>query len=115
MVLERKNFKLYKAKKQWVTACATVLVTLGATAFVNASANADPNSTLTEPVTKEAVATVQSGNARQDKATTTVNQTDPNSAPVSQNAGKPVSADSLTTQHDGQSSNQADPSTVTTN
>lgn len=61
MVLERKNFKLYKAKKQWVTACATVLVTLGATAFVNASANADPNSTLTEPVTKEAVATVQSG------------------------------------------------------
>lgn len=115
MVLERKNFKLYKAKKQWVTACATVLVTLGATAFVNASANADPNSTLTEPVTKEAVATVQSGNAHQDKAATTVNQTDPNSAPVSQNAGKTVSADSLTTQHDGQSSNQADPSTVTTN
>lgn len=33
------NYKLYKAKKQWVTACATFLLTFGATAVFN-SANA---------------------------------------------------------------------------
>ena len=31
---ERKNFRLYKAKKQWITACATFVFTLGASAAV---------------------------------------------------------------------------------
>lgn len=43
MVPERRNFKLYKAKKQWITACATFLLTFGATAVLNVSANAETN------------------------------------------------------------------------
>ena len=44
LVPERRNFKLYKAKKQWITACATFLLTFGATAVMNVSASADANS-----------------------------------------------------------------------
>lgn len=43
MVPERRNFKLYKTKKQWITACATFLLTFGATAVLNVSANAETN------------------------------------------------------------------------
>lgn len=32
MTPQRRNYKLYKAKKQWFTACATFLVALGAMA-----------------------------------------------------------------------------------
>ncbi|WP_295729394.1 KxYKxGKxW signal peptide domain-containing protein [uncultured Limosilactobacillus sp.] len=41
MIPERKDFKLYKAKKQWVTACATALLAFGTTAVMNVSAHAD--------------------------------------------------------------------------
>lgn len=37
----RRNYKLYKAKKQWLTACVTFLLTFGTTAVVNASVHAD--------------------------------------------------------------------------
>lgn len=40
MIPERKNYKLYKAKKQWVTACATVLLTVSATAAMSVDAHA---------------------------------------------------------------------------
>lgn len=42
---ENKNYKLYKAKKQWITACATFLLTLGATAAVNTNVQAATNPT----------------------------------------------------------------------
>lgn len=53
---ERRNYKLYKAKKQWITACATFLLTFGATAVMNVSAQADQNAGSAEPVVEEKVA-----------------------------------------------------------
>ena len=41
MTPKNKNYKLYKAKKQWITACATFMLAFGATAVVNASVQAD--------------------------------------------------------------------------
>ncbi|MCI1974433.1 MAG: MBG domain-containing protein [Limosilactobacillus sp.] len=44
MVPERKNFKLYKAKKQWLTACATFMFAFGASAVMNvAQADKQPD------------------------------------------------------------------------
>ncbi|WP_367341241.1 MBG domain-containing protein [Limosilactobacillus sp.] len=40
---ENRNYRLYKAKKQWITACATVLMALGATAATQVNAQADSN------------------------------------------------------------------------
>ena len=34
MTPKNKNYKLYKAKKQWITACATFMLAFGATAAV---------------------------------------------------------------------------------
>ncbi|HJA47280.1 MAG TPA: KxYKxGKxW signal peptide domain-containing protein [Candidatus Limosilactobacillus excrementigallinarum] len=64
MVPERRNFKLYKAKKQWITACATFLLTFGATTVMNVSAHADVNSDSgnTTPQTAE-VASATSSNS----------------------------------------------------
>jgi hypothetical protein len=55
MVPERRNYKLYKAKKQWITACATFLLTFGVTAVAsNASAQADTTAqTSSNPQTVE--------------------------------------------------------------
>ena len=52
---ERRNYKLYKAKKQWITACATFLLTFGATAVMNVSAQADTNENSSEPIEVEEV------------------------------------------------------------
>ena len=40
MVPENRNYRLYKAKKQWITACATVLVALGTTVAFQGNAQA---------------------------------------------------------------------------
>lgn len=45
MIPEQRNFKLYKHKKQWMTACATFLLTFGATAVMNVSASANTDNT----------------------------------------------------------------------
>lgn len=50
MTPKNKNQKLYKAKKQWITACATFMLAFGATAVVNASVQAD----TTTPATTQA-------------------------------------------------------------
>ncbi|WP_431814393.1 MBG domain-containing protein [Limosilactobacillus portuensis] len=50
MTPKNKNYKLYKAKKQWITACATFMLAFGATAVVNASVQAD----TTTPATAQA-------------------------------------------------------------
>lgn len=68
MVPEQRNFKLYKAKKQWVTACATFLLTFGATAVVSASANADSNSTSNGESTPKTVEVVQTANETQGQS-----------------------------------------------
>lgn len=66
---ERKNYKLYKAKKQWFTACATFLVAFGAMAVTN---NVEASK---EPVASGAttIATVAgSSSAASSAASTTV-------------------------------------------
>ncbi|MDE7039809.1 MAG: BspA family leucine-rich repeat surface protein, partial [Limosilactobacillus sp.] len=50
MTPKNKNYKLYKAKKQWITAWATFMLAFGATAVVNASVQAD----TTTPTTTQA-------------------------------------------------------------
>lgn len=50
MTPKNKNYKLYKAKKQWITTCATFMLAFGATAVVNASVQAD----TTTPATAQA-------------------------------------------------------------
>lgn len=47
MTPKNKNYKLYKAKKQWITACATFMLAFGATAVVNASVQADTTTLAT--------------------------------------------------------------------
>lgn len=54
MTPKNKNYKLYKAKKQWITACATFMLAFGKTAVVNASVQAD----TTTPATTQAGGTV---------------------------------------------------------
>lgn len=41
MTPERRNYRLYKAKKQWITACATFMLTFGVAAVVNTGVHAD--------------------------------------------------------------------------
>ena len=50
MTPKNKNYKLYKAKKQWITACATFMLAFGATAVVNASVQADTTTPATTQV-----------------------------------------------------------------
>ncbi|MBB1069396.1 KxYKxGKxW signal peptide domain-containing protein [Limosilactobacillus sp. RRLNB_1_1] len=52
---ENRNYRLYKAKKQWITACATFMLAFGATAVINASAD------TTSPVTQQPI--VESGSS----------------------------------------------------
>ena len=47
MTPKNKNQKLYKAKKQWITACATFMLAFGPTAVVNASVQADTTTLAT--------------------------------------------------------------------
>lgn len=105
LVLERKNFKLYKAKKQWATACATVLAALGTTAAVGTSAHADAASnSSSDPVAevKTAVdtgAVTKSATTRENQATLTTSSTvtaAPTEAGVKTQAG---TQDSLAVDH----------------
>lgn len=56
MTPKNKNYKLYKAKKQWITACATFMLAFGATAVVNASVQADTTTPATTQVSGSTVA-----------------------------------------------------------
>ena len=75
MTPKNKNYKLYKAKKRWITACATFMLAFGATAAVNASVQAD----TTTPATTQAsgsTATVAASAQPQSAATETAQNTD---------------------------------------
>ena len=74
MIPEQRNFKLYKHKKQWMTACATFLLTFGATAVMNVSASANTDNTSnggSTPNTAEVVkaASVNSSQEQSNKET----------------------------------------------
>ncbi|MEY8442414.1 MBG domain-containing protein [Lactobacillaceae bacterium 24-114] len=51
MTPQNRNYKLYKAKKQWMTACATFMFAFGMSALLNTSVHAD---TTTNPATAQA-------------------------------------------------------------
>lgn len=66
MTPQRRNYKLYKAKKQWFTACATFLVALGAMAATS-TVHAAPQPTAGTPttaVTSAAASSATSGVAK---------------------------------------------------
>ena len=65
MTPKNKNYKLYKAKKQWITACATFMLAFGATAVVNASVQAD---TTTPATTQASGSTVTAAESTQPQS-----------------------------------------------
>ncbi|MCC4347452.1 BspA family leucine-rich repeat surface protein [Limosilactobacillus reuteri] len=75
MTPKNKNYKLYKAKKQWITACATFMLTFGATAVVNASVQADAT-TLATTQASGSTATVAALVQPQSAAAETAQNTD---------------------------------------
>ena len=68
MTPKDKNYKLYKAKKQWITACATFMLAFGATAVVNASVQAD---TTTPATTQASGSTVTAAESAQPQSSVT--------------------------------------------
>ena len=70
MTPKNKNYKLYKAKKQWITACATFMLAFGATAVVNASVQADTTTSVTTQVSSS-TATVAASAQPQSSVTDT--------------------------------------------
>ncbi|MGI1802251.1 MBG domain-containing protein [Limosilactobacillus reuteri] len=75
MTPQNKNYKLYKAKKQWITACATFMLAFGATAVVNASVQADTTTPATTQVSGSTV-TVAESTQPQSSAAETAQNTD---------------------------------------
>ena len=85
MTPKNKNYKLYKAKKQWITACATFMLAFGATAVVNASVQADTTtpattqasgSTTTESAQPQSSAAETAQNTNETKRNVVANTTD---------------------------------------
>ncbi|WP_251546455.1 mucin-binding protein [Limosilactobacillus caecicola] len=56
---KQQNYRLYKAKKQWITACATLFLTLGASAVVATSVQADEVSTTSADDQRDVAVTSQ--------------------------------------------------------
>lgn len=81
------NYKLYKAKKQWVTTCATLLVTLGATA-VTANAQTVSESPKGEETETTASNTGQTLTTDNHKATIVLGQHDKTLTVSSSNDGQ---------------------------
>ncbi|WP_433596910.1 MBG domain-containing protein [Limosilactobacillus reuteri] len=75
MTPKNKNYKLYKAKKQWITACATFMLAFGATAVVNASVQADTTTSATTQASGS-TATVAASTQPQSAAAETAQNTD---------------------------------------
>lgn len=75
MTPKNKNYKLYKAKKQWITACATFMLAFGATAVVNASVQADTTTSATTQASGS-TATVAASAQPQSAAAETAQNTD---------------------------------------
>lgn len=91
---ENRNYKLYKAKKQWVTACATFMLAFGATAVINASADAKPALNEPEEIAASATKTpAQTGDNLQNNSTTTADKATLNSAPTSQKSAGDASTE----------------------
>ncbi|MCC4382968.1 BspA family leucine-rich repeat surface protein [Limosilactobacillus reuteri] len=73
MTPKNKNYKLYKAKKQWITACATFMLAFGATAVVNASVQADTTTPATTQASGSTVTAAESAQPQSSAAETAQN------------------------------------------
>lgn len=81
MAKENKNYKLYKAKKQWITACTTFLIALGAGAVVGTTVQADTTSANGAANTNvEVSSTSASQNSAADKTLILASKAGPTSA-----------------------------------
>ena len=97
MIPEQRNFKLYKHKKQWMTACATFLLTFGATAVMNVSASANTDNTSNGGSTPKIAEVVKAAsvNSSQEKSN--------NAQPVTETSDDPKEEQTVTASSAGQS------------
>ena len=68
MTPKNKNQKLYEAKKQWITACATFMLAFGPTGVVNASVQADTTTPATTQVSGIVAESAQPQNSGDETA-----------------------------------------------
>lgn len=86
MTPDNRNYKMYKAKKQWVTACATFLIAMGATAVsttvshADTTANNDDNNTPAEEQTTSDKSKISAAPSSQLKLSNDNSQSDSNSS-----------------------------------
>ena len=109
MIAEQRNFKLYKHKKQWMTACATFLLTFGATAVMNVSASANTDNTSnggSTPKTTEVVKAA-SVNSSQEKSNNAQPVTETSADPKEKTATASLAGQSMTNKETAAKSNQA--------
>ena len=110
MIPEQRNFKLYKHKKQWMTACATFLLTFGATAVMNVSASANTDNTSngggSTPKTAEVVKAA-SVNSSQEQPSNAQPVTETSADPKEQTATASLAGQSTTNKETAAKSKQA--------
>ncbi|MCC4397148.1 BspA family leucine-rich repeat surface protein [Limosilactobacillus reuteri] len=104
MTPKNKNYKLYKAKKQWITACATFMLAFGATAVVNASVQADTTTPATTQADSDSVTSISEPAQTQSSVVETDQNTDETKKTVVDDTTK-TSEQKITTAQNTESSN----------
>lgn len=110
---ERKNYKLYKAKKQWFTACATFLVAFGAMAVTNnVQASKEPvasgaTTTATVAGSSSAASSAASNTVTADSSATSSTATSAPSAANNSTASSTASSSSVATSSAASSLNES--------
>ncbi len=95
MTPQRKNYKLYKAKKQWITACATFMFMFGATAVITTDAHADVVNNDAEPnAAEETSAAANAGSVSNQVVLKTATPASTASESSAQQSTAPVAAKS---------------------
>lgn len=115
MTPKNKNYKLYKAKKQWITACATFMLAFGATAVVNASVQADTTTPATAQAGSNSVTSISAEPAQtQSSVVETAQNTDETKKTVVDDTTK-TSEQKITTAQNTESSNSNSSTSKTNN
>ncbi|MDL2057208.1 MBG domain-containing protein [Limosilactobacillus reuteri] len=106
MTPKNKNYKLYKAKKQWITACATFMLAFGATAVVNASVQADTTTPATTQADSDSVTSISEPAQTQSSVVETAQNADETKKTVVDDTTK-TSEQKTTTAQDTENSSAA--------
>ncbi|MBB1128210.1 MBG domain-containing protein [Limosilactobacillus balticus] len=114
MTPKNKNYKLYKAKKQWITACATFMLAFGATAVVNASVQADTTTPTTTQADSDSVTSISEPAQTQSSVVETAQNTDETKKTVVDDTTK-TSEQKITTAQNTESSNSNSSTSKTNN